>query len=91
MVQPGILKIGKEYYIKIENVLVQLSSVESYERAIAYLFCDYWVLDLKYPELLKFFFVFLETLFGFQESSLSTKSSVVKLFVSKLALFKDRS
>ena len=58
---PGILKINNQFFIKIDDTALLLSSnVNSLEQAIAWLVVYYHVLNLNFPPQLKFLFGFLE-------------------------------
>lgn len=81
MIQPGILLIGKEYFIKIENLHMKIDNC-NLEKALAYLIAFYYVLCIEYPIPLKFVFVLLESLF---DLPLSVKSSKVTYLRSHLA------
>lgn len=74
MIQLGIFVIGDQYYIKIEEVEVQLPRFTRISEALSYLVMFYYVLDLKYPNPLKTVFIFLEYLFGIAPSCHSEKA-----------------
>ena len=76
---PGILEIGGQFFIKVDNLAVFLpESVSSLQQAVGYLLMYYYILDLDYPPSLKFVFVFFEMLFNIPPSSDATV--VKKLF-----------
>jgi len=76
---PGILKINNQFFIKIDDTALLLSSnVNSLEQAIAWLVVYYHVLNLNFPPQLKFLFGFLEKLFKIAPNSESV--NVKKLF-----------
>lgn len=79
MVQPGLLKIGTQFYVKVDNIGILLpSTVINIEEAIGHLIAYIYVLNLKYPESLKF-------VFGFFEHLGTPSSESIKSFVHKLA------
>lgn len=81
MKQPGVLMIGKQYYIKIENFAINFpASISSLESAIACVIVYFYILDVQYPEPLKFVYIFFEHLFEFEKKSID--SQVVKKFLS---------
>ncbi len=61
MIQPGLLIIGNEYYVKIDQLFMKIVNA-SLELGLAYVVGYYHVLNLQYPLPLKF--VFFETMFG---------------------------
>jgi hypothetical protein len=81
MIQPGIVTIGTQFFIKIEKRLLELR-VPNALVAVGYLVVYYALLHVKYPEPVKLFICFLEYLFGFPE--ISTKSSVLKRLIDSL-------
>ena len=80
MIQPGILHIGKEYFIKIEENFMHLPN-RMLDLAILYVVGFYYCLGIVYPVPLKFVFLFFESLF---EMCLSSPSVVVNNLKSML-------
>ena len=81
MIQPGLLIIGNDYYVKIDQLFMKIENA-SLELWLAYVVAYYDVLNLRYPLPLKFVFVFFETLFGMPPS---IKSTCVENLQSHLA------
>lgn len=66
---PGILQIGNQYFIKIDESAVYLpESVTRIQEALGYLLMYYYILNLNFPDALKFVFVFFEHLFDIEPS-----------------------
>lgn len=67
---PGILEIGGQFFIKVDNLAVHLpNNVKALSQAVGYLVMYYYILQLDFPEPLKSVFVFFELLFGMVPSS----------------------
>ena len=67
---PGILQINDQFFIKVDEAAITLSSnVQLLEEAVAWLMMCYYVLGLNYPPPLKFLFLFFEVLFKIECSS----------------------
>lgn len=61
---PGVLLIGTQYFVKVdEGAFLLPSQVKTLDQSIAYLFMYYYILHLDFPEPLKFVFGFFERLF----------------------------
>ncbi len=66
---PGLLVMNNKFYIKIDEKAIHLpSTVTLLQEAVAYLVMFYYILDLNYPEPLKFVFGFFERLFQIENS-----------------------
>jgi len=78
MKQPGIIFIGDQPFIKIEELEVQFEQMSSIESSIACLVSFFYILNIQYPSPLKFVYIFFEHLFEFEEIS-SHSTSVEKL------------
>jgi hypothetical protein len=85
MIQPGLLIIGTDYFIKVDQLFMKLENA-SLVLGLAYVFGFYHVLNIEYPLPLKFLFVFFETLF---EMPMSVKSVGVENLKSQLAACTD--
>ena len=81
MIQPGIVTIGPQFFLKIEKRLMELR-VPNALIAVGYLVVYYALLHVKHPEPVKLFICFLEYLFGFPE--ISTKSAVLNRVIGSL-------
>jgi hypothetical protein len=81
MTQPGLLMIGQQFYVKIEQRSISLN-VPNVIAAIGYLLEYYYVLGLSYPEKLGPFFGYLEFLFGIQP--ISVKSAPLERLLAKI-------
>ena len=82
MLQPGVIIIGTQFFLKIEEMAVQFPKMCTTESAIAYLISLIYILDVQYPEPLKFVYVFFEHLFEFADTSANFTS--VNLLLSKV-------
>lgn len=81
MKQPGIIMIGSQFFLKIEELAITFPGrMSSLECSIACLVALCYILDIHYPEALKFVFIFFEHLFPFRVPSVD--STAVKLFLS---------
>ena len=70
MVLPGILKINEQYFIKVDESAIHLpQEITLLEEAVAYLIIYYHVLNINFPETLKFVFLFFEKLLEIPPSS----------------------
>jgi hypothetical protein len=63
MIQPGIIIIGDNFFIKVEDQHMQLKNA-TLQIAFVYALSYYFILDVDYPVPLKFFMVFLESVMG---------------------------
>ena len=80
MKQPGVIIIGRKLFLKIDTLPIEYPArLSCFESAIACLVSLIYILDVSYPEPLKFVFAFFEHLFEFQEMSLSS-ANVTNLF-----------
>ena len=70
MKKPGILLVGRKFYIKIEDIIIPLST-DSLVSAVSSLISYYFILRCKYPPLLHHVFAFFEYMFGFKKVSAS--------------------
>ena len=60
---PGIILIGSQYFVKVdESAFLLPDEVKTMEQSVAYLLMYYYILNLNYPEPLKFVFGFFERL-----------------------------
>ncbi len=78
MKQPAIIFIGDQPFIKIEELEIQFEEMSSIESAIACLVSFFFILNIQYPDPLKFVYIFFEHLFEFDEIS-AHSTSVEKL------------
>ena len=59
-----MLLIGTQYFVKVdESAFLLPPEVKTVEMSFAYLFMYYYILNLNFPEPLKFVFGFFERLF----------------------------
>ena len=77
MIQPGIIHIGKEYFIKIESKYMHIPSC-NLDFALSNVIGFYYSLGIQYPAPLKFVFLFFESLFEMKLSSPSIPVSNLK-------------
>ncbi len=80
MIQPGILLIGQEYLIKVNDLYMHLPNA-NFVSALCYMMAFYFVLDISYPLPLKFVFLYLESMF---EMPLTIKSVTVDRLLTHL-------
>ena len=80
MIQPGILKIGSNYLIKIGNSVAKIDNA-NLQSALAYVLGFFYVLSTGYPLPLKFVFLFFEALCGIPYSISSVQ---VKNFMNNV-------
>lgn len=67
---PGVLDINNQFFVKIDESAILLpKSVTTITEAFAYLTMYYFILNLNYPQSLKFIFLFFEKLFEIEPSS----------------------
>lgn len=81
MIQPGLLLIGEDYYIKIAAMYMKIG--QNLPEALAYLVAFFYILGIDYPLPLKFVYLYFEALFPLSRPSIS--SVVVKRLVSDLS------
>jgi hypothetical protein len=62
MIQPGMLLIGQEYFIKVNDLYMHLSNA-NFVSSLCYMMAYYFVLIIFYPLPLKFVFLYLESMF----------------------------
>ncbi len=80
MKQPGVIIIGRQFFLKIDTLPIEYSArLTSFESALSCLISLIYILNVNYPEPLKFVFAFFEHLFDFQEKSLNS-ANVTNLF-----------
>ena len=72
MIQPGIITIGLEVYIKVDNRAIKIEVGNGYE-AMQVLFMCYYVFNVKYSPDLSIFYYFLENLWGMPSEKKSTR------------------
>lgn len=66
---PGILEINSQYFLKIDEGAIAIpGNIKMLEEAVAYLLIYYYILNINFPEPLKFVFGFFERLFNLQPS-----------------------
>ena len=83
MILPGILKINEQFYIKVDDQAIGLSDdVTLLEEAVAYLCMYYYILNLNFPEPLKYVFGFFEKLFDISSSVQSMEVQRLHGFVT---------
>ena len=69
---PGILNINGQHFVKIDDSAIQLPPhISTMTEAFAYLTMYYYILNLNYPDSLKFVFLFFEKLFKIVPSASS--------------------
>ena len=79
MKQPGILMIGEQFFIKIEDIVAHFpSQMCSIETSVACNIALIYILNLQYPEPLRHVYVFFEHLFNFTRKAFDS-TSVKKL------------
>ena len=67
MNQPGVLMIGQKFFVKIDKKAIHFpADVASLEEAVGLSLAYSYILDTKYPEALKFVYLFFEHLFRFE-------------------------
>lgn len=72
---PGIFQIGRQFFVKVDDIAIYLpNAVSKIEEAVAYLVMYYYILDLNYPEPLKFVYGLLEHLFQIEKPSMQSKN-----------------
>ena len=81
MIQPGLLKIGSEFYVKVGDMNMKLENC-NLQTGLAYVLAYYYILYIDYPLPLKLVFLFIEALMGMDMSS---NSIVVKNFERMLS------
>jgi len=65
---PGLIEINNQFFIKVDKNAILLKEVTRLEKAVAYLFMYYYVLNLNFPESLKFVYGFFERCFNIDNS-----------------------
>lgn len=68
MKQPGIMKIGDQFFIKVEAIAIKLPHLIKLKQAFGYLIMYYYALSVSYPTDLISVFVFFELIFGLTPS-----------------------
>ena len=64
MNQPGVLMIGQKFFVKIDKKAIHFpADVASLEEAVGLSLAYSYILDTKYPEALKFVYLFFLTPF----------------------------
>jgi hypothetical protein len=62
---PGVLIIGKQFFVKVEDIAIHMESVACMDSAVGLLIAYYFILDTVYPVALINVFSFLQLLFNF--------------------------
>ena len=63
----GVLIIGKQFFVKVEDTAIHMESVTCMDSAVGLLIAYYFILDTVYPEALINVFSFLQLLFNFPD------------------------
>lgn len=59
LLQPGIIMIGEDFFIKLDQIPVSFPHhIHNVSNAIACLVAYYYILNVKYPEPLRYVFFF---------------------------------
>jgi hypothetical protein len=82
MIQPGILVIGRQIFIKIDQIPITFDQIQTLPSAIATVIAYCYILNVEYCEPLKFVYAFFEFLSGFDKTSVN--SIAVKTLLSKI-------
>jgi integral membrane sensor domain MASE1 len=69
MIQPGVIQIGNDFFIKIGKKHSQLENA-NLKSALSFLLAHSYILSIEYPLPIKFVFLFLE---AFADLPLSIK------------------
>lgn len=82
MIQPGILWIGLQFFIKVDQTPITFNEMNTLPSAITMLIAYSYILNIEYCEPFKFVYAFFEYLAGFDK--VSVNSIVVKTLLSKI-------